>query len=196
MRENVTSLARREKEIEIDDRRYEEENEINPGGCRKKPSETKTGAEIGGKKKREKIKEKKKGKKWKTRGCRCVGRRESPLTARDLFESARIQMNPLPLLSREHFFSRFRLFVFFQQLGAERGVCKAIFNPFERPSTSLFSLFFLARHPSTSLSSPRVLFFLNLDRLPIQARRNYAGFSSGDTAVGRERERERGVRGK
>ena len=51
----------------------------------------------------------------------------------------------------------FFFFFFCYHLGAERGVCKAIFNPFHASLFHFFSLsfflFFLTEHPSTALSS-------------------------------------------
>lgn len=82
------------------------------------------------------------------------------------------------------FFSRFRLFVFFNHLGAERGVCKAIFNPFH--ATLHASFFFFCSSSSSTHWPLCLLFFVLFFLLPIQQnpRRNYAGFSSGDTGRG------------
>ena len=94
------------------------------------------------------------------------------------------------------FFSRFRLFVFFSSLffchhlGAERGVCKAIFNPFHASLFHFFSLlsfsfFVLPRRAPIDLFVFVLLFLLEIRENP---RWNYAGFSSGDTERGGEKQ--------
>lgn len=67
-----------------------------------------------------------------------------------------------------HFFSRFRLFVFFflpPPQGGARGMQSDLQPFFHHPSISSsfsfsFFLFFLTQHPQTSLSSLQILFFL------------------------------------
>lgn len=81
-----------------------------------------------------------------------------------------------------HFFSRFRLFVFFffHRLRAGQEVCKAIFNPFFTIHQFLLLFLFLFFFVLPHAASTDFFVFPPNSFLPLPSP-NYAGFSYGNT---------------